>query len=118
MKNVSINLFLISRKFIFIPAFFLLFAFCTLSCNADRPPYEEDIPDPVPTPNPTVRWELVFQDDFNGTEVNQNDWYIYHSPGHAGNGLRRASAFSVSGGILTVTAQMIEGQLVSGGSFR
>ncbi|MDR1585285.1 MAG: family 16 glycosylhydrolase [Prevotellaceae bacterium] len=60
-------------------------------------------------------WELIFQDDFNGTAVNQSQWGMYYSAGHAGNGLRRPEAYTVSDGILTVTAQMIDGQLVSGG---
>jgi len=60
-------------------------------------------------------WNLVFQEDFNGSSVNTANWSMYDGPGHAGNGLRKPSAFSVSGGLLTVTAQMINGTLVSGG---
>ncbi|MCW1887543.1 glycoside hydrolase family 16 protein [Luteolibacter flavescens] len=60
-------------------------------------------------------WKEVFRDDFDGTSVNAAEWSMYHSPGHNGNGLRRASAFSVANGILTCTARMVNGQLVSGG---
>lgn len=60
-------------------------------------------------------WKLVFQDDFSGSSVNIDNWSIYDSPGHAGNGLRRPAAFSVSNGLLVVTAQMVDGNIVSGG---
>lgn len=60
-------------------------------------------------------WAEKFAEDFDGTAVNTAEWGMYHSPGHNGNGLRRASAFSVSGGVLTCTAKMIDGTLVSGG---
>jgi beta-glucanase (GH16 family) len=60
-------------------------------------------------------WELVFQDDFTGTGVNTSNWLMYNSPGHAGNGLRRPESFSVSDGLLVVTAQMINDNIVSGG---
>lgn len=60
-------------------------------------------------------WKLVFEDDFDGTSVDTSEWYVYHSPGHNNNGLRRASAFSVANGVLTCTAKMVGGQVVSGG---
>ncbi|MDP4289611.1 MAG: glycoside hydrolase family 16 protein [Bacteroidota bacterium] len=60
-------------------------------------------------------WRLVFRDDFSGSSVNTANWAFYNSPGHAGNGLRRPEAFSVSKGLLVVTAQMINGNIVSGG---
>jgi hypothetical protein len=70
---------------------------------------------PLPSPNPNGR-KLVFQDDFNGNAVNPAAWSFYNSPGHAGNGLRRPSAFSTDGhGQLVITAQMIDGKIVSGG---
>src|SRR3954447_25782860 len=69
---------------------------------------------PVPTP-PTGR-KLVFQDDFDGNAVNASNWSLYNGPGHAGNGLRRPSAFSTDGqGHLVLTAQTIDGKIVSGG---
>lgn len=87
---------------------------CIVSCDKDDG-YKEEVPEPIPSENPVIEWELDFQDDFNGTEVNESDWAMYDSPGNEGNGLRRPEAFSVADGILTVTAQMINGQLVSGG---
>jgi beta-glucanase (GH16 family) len=60
-------------------------------------------------------WKLVFQDDFSGSSVNTTSWSFYNSPGHAGNGLRRPEAFTVSNGLLIVTAQMVAGNIVSGG---
>jgi|SRR6218665_397888 len=60
-------------------------------------------------------WRLVFEDDFSGSAVDTTQWSMYNSPGHAGNGVRRPSAFSVANGQLVVTAQMANGTLVSGG---
>jgi hypothetical protein len=58
----------------------------------------------------------VFEDHFNGSSLNTSHWSPYYGPGHAGNGLRRPSAFSLDGnGHLVVTARMVDGQLVSGG---
>jgi len=59
---------------------------------------------------------LVFSDEFNGTTLDTAAWSAYDSPGHAGNGLRRPSAFSLDGqGNLVVTAKMVDGTIVSGG---
>ncbi|EPX60355.1 hypothetical protein D187_001842 [Cystobacter fuscus DSM 2262] len=66
-------------------------------------------------PGTPAGWRLVFQDDFSGSAVDTTQWGMYDSPGHDGNGLRRPSAFSVANGLLTVTAQMVNGTLVSGG---
>lgn len=90
----------------------LIVMFVTLNCQiVDKEMKERpDIPGIS-----TSEWKLVFQDDFNGTEVNKSDWAMYNSPGHAGNGLRRPEAFSVEDGLLVITAQMINDQLVSGG---
>jgi beta-glucanase (GH16 family) len=58
----------------------------------------------------------VFQDDFYGNALNASAWSPYNSAGHAGNGLRRPSAFAVDGqGHLVITAQNVNGQIVSGG---
>ena len=60
-------------------------------------------------------WKLVFQDDFSGSSVNTTNWTFYDGRGHVGNGLRKPEAFSVSEGLLVITAQMVNGDLVSGG---
>ena len=62
-----------------------------------------------------VESTLVFEDNFNGSSVDTGAWSQYYSAGHAGNGLRRPSAFTVSNGQLVVTAQMVNGKIVSGG---
>jgi hypothetical protein len=70
----------------------------------------------LPSPPNANGRQLVFQDDFNGNALNAAAWSAYNSAGHAGNGLRRPSAFTVDGqGHLVVTAQNIDGQIVSGG---
>jgi beta-glucanase (GH16 family) len=60
-------------------------------------------------------WTLVFEDNFDGASVNTAEWTMYNGGGHVGNGLRRPEAFSTENGLLVVTAQMKDGQLVSGG---
>ena len=60
-------------------------------------------------------WELVFEENFDGNRINQQHWYIYDFGGHNNNGLRSPKAFTVEDGLLVVTAQMIDGVLVSGG---
>jgi beta-glucanase (GH16 family) len=60
-------------------------------------------------------WALVWSDEFNGSSVDTTKWYRYDSAGHAGNGLRRPWAISEGSGLLTITARMVNGTLVSGG---
>jgi hypothetical protein len=61
-------------------------------------------------------YHLVWQDLFDsGSVPSSSTWGMYNSPGNAGYGLRRPSAFSVHDGMVDVTAQMVNGQLVSGG---
>ena len=81
------------------------------------PPPPPVPPPPVPPPPapPPVGQTLRFADEFNGSSLDTTKWSPWDSPGHAGNGLRRKSAISVSGGSLVVTAKMVNGQIVSGG---
>lgn len=58
---------------------------------------------------------LVFEDNFDGTAVNTANWRMYSSAGHAGNGLRRPSAFSVANGQVIVTATWDGTNIVTGG---
>jgi beta-glucanase (GH16 family) len=59
---------------------------------------------------------LDFEENFTGDKLNTGVWVPYNTPGHVGNGLRRASAFSVENDLLIVTAKNNEaGQIVSGG---
>lgn len=81
------------------------------SCG-DKNGKSQDI---LPPPDENISWKLVFEDDFNGSSVDQSQWSLYDSPGHVGNGLRKPEAFSVADGLLVVTAQMKGGALVSGG---
>lgn len=76
-------------------------------------------PKPAPTPAPSAPsgWQLVASDDFNGSAVDTTKWSVYgpRIAGHAGNGVRASSAVTVADGLLTITAKMIDGTLVSGG---
>ena len=65
--------------------------------------------------NAQAEWELVFEENFDGTSVDVDTWNMYYGKGHVGNSLRRPEAFSIEDGLLAVTAQMKDGQLVSGG---
>ncbi|MDQ3710214.1 MAG: glycoside hydrolase family 16 protein, partial [Actinomycetota bacterium] len=58
---------------------------------------------------------LVFEDNFDGPAVDTSLWGQYYSPGHAGNGLRRPSAFSQHNGQLVVTASWDGANITSGG---
>ena len=62
-------------------------------------------------------WRLVMSDSFDGATVDTAKWRVYgpNWPGHAGNGLRDGRAVSIQNGRLTITAQMLNGVLVSGG---
>jgi endo-1,3-1,4-beta-glycanase ExoK len=62
-------------------------------------------------------WQLVQSEDFNGTAVDTSKWSIYGPwiPGNAGYGVRDGRALTVGNGLLTITARMINGTLVSGG---
>lgn len=61
--------------------------------------------------------KLVFGDEFEGGgPVDRTKWDLYDGPGNEGFGLRRPSAFSLDGqGNLVITAEMVNGQVVSGG---
>jgi hypothetical protein len=77
-------------------------------------------PAPTSTPAPTATpppsgWTLVQSEDFNGTAVDTTKWILYNGTGNGGNGLRSPTALSVANGLLTITATMVNGTLVSGG---
>ena len=61
------------------------------------------------------KWKLVFEENFDGTQVDRDVWSIYEGPGHNRHGYRKAEAFSVEDGYLVITASMKEGKIVSGG---
>jgi beta-glucanase (GH16 family) len=74
--------------------------------------------DPTSSPPATdaAGRHLVFDDEFDGSALDTSRWTPYYSAGNGGNGLRRPSALSLDGhGDLVVTAQMANGQIVSGG---
>ena len=73
-------------------------------------------PAPGPTPGDPTPATPVFSDDFEGTALNTANWSRYSAPYDGGRGLRRPGAISLDGkGNLVITAQMVDGQLVSGG---
>ena len=89
-----------------IVLYILLLEGCADNRNSDAPP-----PSPPSNGNGgenTLRWELDFEDNFDGTSVSSTSWNMYNSAGHNNNGLRHPSAYSVENGELVVTAQMYE----------
>jgi len=55
---------------------------------------------------------VIAGDEFNDDSIDTNLWGLYNSEGHAGNGLRRASAFTQTGGVLRIHGE----NKVSGGA--
>ncbi|WP_448778890.1 glycoside hydrolase family 16 protein [Bacteroides congonensis] len=112
-----------------------VFIIICMSCEQDVLDASNAISEPPTTSSSStepVEWELVFEDDFDdptrqgktsyecvdttGTKNKSGSgWGLYYTPGHKQNGLRRPWAFSVQDGILTITARMEDGQIVSGG---
>ena len=60
-----------------------------------------------------VTWNAVLDEGFDGSSVDTAVWAI--GEGSAGQGVQQPNAVSVSGGALNITAQMLEGTLVTGG---
>jgi hypothetical protein len=100
------------KKNIFSLFITCLFSFVCLCCGDNDK--TEEIP-PPPDEETKHEWQLVFEENFDGTAVNTSEWSMYNGSGHVGNGLRRPEAFSVADGFLIVTAKMQNGELVSGG---
>jgi hypothetical protein len=57
----------------------------------------------------------VLTETFDEPSLDRSVWELYDSVGNAGHGLRRPDAVTVVDGVLTITADMEDGQLVSGG---
>jgi hypothetical protein len=85
----------------------------TVSNGTSAPPP----PPAAPPPPPSSKWGLVASDDFNTSTLDLTKWKVYgpNWSGHGGNGLRDGRAVSMQNGTLTITAQMLNGVLVSGG---
>jgi glycosyl hydrolases family 16 len=83
-------------------------AIIACSCNSMPASFEE-------TGHSDADWKLVFEENFDGSEVNASVWSMYDGPGHAGHGLRSPEAFTVEDGCLVITGEMKNGKVVSGG---
>ena len=90
---------------------------CRTGCSTAPAPAPAP-PPPAPLSPPTApapAGTLVFEDNFDGAAVDTTKWRPYTSAGHAGNGLRRPSAFTQSDGQLVITAAWDGANIVSGG---
>lgn len=63
-----------------------------------------------------ANWSLVLSDDFDGTSLDLTKWFTYgpNWPGNLGIGLRDGRAVSVANGVMTITAQWLNGVIVTG----
>ncbi len=77
------------------------------------PPTPDPTSEPAPGPRPVLRgtdWHLVFSDEFDGTEVNRDNWTVYDRStyGDGNNELAclmdRPENVSVADGVLTISA--------------
>jgi hypothetical protein len=91
---------------------------------ASTPPASPQSPQPSDSKPPPIGSsvpgadgrQLLFEDDFSGTQLNTGAWSAYNGTGYNGHGLRRPYAITLDGqGHLVITAQMINGTVVSGG---
>lgn len=84
----------------------------TSTATTPTPPTTDPLTE-IPCTGGAPAWRETFSDEFDG---DLNKWDVYNSPGHAGNGLRRPEAFSLSNGKVVITAQdNADGLTVSGG---
>jgi len=66
--------------------------------------------------DPAAGRKLLFEDNFYGTTLNTASWAPYNGPGYNGHGLRRPYQVKPDGhGNLVISAQMINGAVISGG---
>jgi beta-glucanase (GH16 family) len=66
--------------------------------------------------DPAAGRKLLFEDNFYGTKLNTASWSPYNGPGYNGHGLRRPYQVKPDGhGNLVISAQMINGAVISGG---
>lgn len=75
---------------------------------------EKGLIPPPPASEERPEWELVFEENFDGSEIDESKWLIYDYPGHANNGLRSPEAVSVENGLFVITARMKGDVLYSG----
>jgi beta-glucanase (GH16 family) len=83
---------------------------------AAQPPASSTPPGPQPDVPGAAGRQLLFEDDFDGTQLDTASWSAYNGSGYGGHGLRRPSAVSLDGqGDLVISAQTIDGTVTSGG---
>jgi beta-glucanase (GH16 family) len=71
---------------------------------------------PASAADPAAGRTLLFEDNFDGTTLNTASWSTYDGPGYNGHGLRRPYQVKPDGrGNLVISAQMINGAVISGG---
>lgn len=67
------------------------------------------------TPCNGASWDLVLDEQFNGSSINTGAWEIYNNVGNNGYGRRDPNTLSVNNGVLTITASNVNGVIHSGG---
>ena len=60
-------------------------------------------------------WILTFSDEFEDLEVDDNLWMRFDSPGRNDIGVRRPDAIEIRDGVLVITSQLSDDEIVTGG---
>lgn len=67
-------------------------------------------------PEASGQWRLSAQEDFNGSTLDPDNWFVYRRQPAGGNGLWRESQATVGDGLLTLTTEQgPDGRWISGG---
>jgi beta-glucanase (GH16 family) len=71
---------------------------------------------PASAADPAAGRTKLFEDNFYGTKLNTTSWSTYNGAGYNGHGLRRPYQVKPDGrGNLVISAQMINGAVITGG---
>ncbi len=68
----------------------------------------------IPSINDPNEWNVLLEDNFSGTVLDETKWYVYEGLGHHKIGRRERSAISVANGMMTITASRVNNIPTSG----
>ena len=80
--------------------------------NAEAAP---TYPSGLPMPGDFSTWKMTFSDDFNGSAIDTSKWGVYNGTPKGGVGRWDKSMTTVSGGMLHLRAQKVNGQWLTAG---
>lgn len=82
--------------------------------ESDIPPVAAAPPVELDSAGSCEPWLLTFADEFDGEEVDDDQWIRFNSPDRNGNGVRRPEAITVADGLLVITGGVVDDQVVAG----